>query len=176
MHCPEIQTYVDAFRPTTVKIKINPEKLAQYQLNPITIQNTINNNYQSSPLGSLYVQNQQYLLGMNDNYNSLTALQNLVIGYRDAVSTTPGAASSVMVHTGVPIYLKDIADIAFESRSIAEQPYANFNGKAAVQMQLYTRTVANPLTVSKNSTRLSRVPLKILCPAIWQLVLVMMLL
>ncbi|MSP53119.1 MAG: efflux RND transporter permease subunit [Gammaproteobacteria bacterium] len=134
---PGVQVGSDSLSPV-VKIKLKPELLAQYQLNPSDIGNTINQNYQSAPLGSLLIEQQNYFLNTTDNYNTFSELQNLVVGYQNS-----GAA---------PIYLKNIASIAFERRNNAEMPYTNLNGQTAADVWLYTKTNSNPFLISSTST------------------------
>lgn len=133
---PGVQVGRDSLT-SAVRIKLKPELLAQYQLNPSDVASTINQNYQSAPLGSLLIDKQNYSLNTTDNYNSFNELQNLVVGYQHKVAT--------------PIYLKDIATIAFERRYDSEPPYTNFNGQTAADIWLYTKTDANPFLISSSS-------------------------
>jgi multidrug efflux pump len=129
-----------------VKISLSPMMLAKYQLNPQQVFETINQNYKSSPLGSVYIDKQQYILNVADNFNSLNALKNLIIGY----SSKEDAQNNKLVH-GVPIYLKDIAKVSFTSRDIVDQSFMSYNGVKASGIVLLTETNSNPFFISKAS-------------------------
>ena len=129
-----------------VKISLSPMMLAKYQLNPQQVFETINQNYKSSPLGSIYIDKQQYILNIADNFNSLNALESLIVGY----SSKQDVQNNKLAY-GVPIYLKDIANISFTSRDIVARSFASFNGVNASRISLSTSSLSNPFSISKAS-------------------------
>ena len=142
---PGVQLQYNDIDPV-VKIALNPTMLAKYQLDPQNIFQIINQNYESSPLGSVYIDKQQYILNVSDNFNSLYALKNLVVGYSSKQDN-----ENIKLMKGVPIYLKDIAKISFESRDIAEQSFSSFNGVTSSALWLFTMSSSNPFSISKAS-------------------------
>ncbi len=142
---PGVQLEYDDLSPV-VKIALNPIMLAKYQLDPQMVYQIINQNYESSPLGSMYIDKQQYILNVSDDFNSLYKLKNLVIGY-----TSKEGSQNNKLMKGVPIYLKDIAKISFGPRDIVAQTSSSFNGLTSSSISLYTITDANPFVISKAS-------------------------
>ncbi|ODN42177.1 efflux RND transporter permease subunit [Piscirickettsia litoralis] len=141
---PQVQADADDLDPV-VKIQLRPADLVKYHLNPTNVTQTINQNYQSSPLGDLYINKQQYVLNMEDNFNSLYRLRHLIVGYQHANKVQ---ASEPL---GLPIYLQDIATVSFEPRSTIDQPFSSFNGQTAGVLALHTTQLADPFSISKIS-------------------------
>jgi multidrug efflux pump len=69
-----------------INIGLNPAQLAKYHLNPLSIADEVNSNYQSAPLGSLFIHGQDYILNTSDNYSTLAQLKDLTIGYNKAAN------------------------------------------------------------------------------------------
>lgn len=143
---PGVQIRRSGLRPA-VKIQLKPESLALYHLDPQAIANSINLNYQSAPLGSLYLNKKTYVLDTVDNYDSLVTLQNLIVGYQKPVATQ-NLVKALAQETGTPIYLKDIATLSFQPLGIEDTTYVNYNGKVAASFQLQTTTGANPFQIT----------------------------
>jgi hydrophobe/amphiphile efflux-1 (HAE1) family protein len=139
---PGVSIY-DNFLDSVVRIKINPEAIAKYKLSVTDVNQTIAQNYESSPLGNLVVNKKNYVLNIGNDYTSLNALRHLLIGYRTAEKT--GQAHQL----GMPIYLQDIAQIKFEPRNIVPQSYFSYNGHLGVNLGLNTFTQANPLVTAQ---------------------------
>ena len=118
-----------------VKLQLIPEKLALYHLTPDVISQRVDASYKSTPLGQLYIENQAYPLSLLDKSYSLKTLGNIIVGAKsDAV--------------GLPIYLKDVANISFESSSLVSNYFSSFNGHVADGINLLTSTHANPFIVA----------------------------
>ena len=132
-------TEQDNFPLSVVRIKLKPEMLAKYHLSATAVSQTIANNYQSSPLGTLVIKQKDYTLNIGDDYQSLTALGDLLIGY------------SGKDNSGLPLYVKDIAQISFEPREITPQYYFSYNGHTGVTIGLSTFTQADPLLIAKKA-------------------------
>lgn len=125
-----------------VQIQLDPEKVAQYRLNPLNIAEMVNHNYATAPLGSLYLAGQTYVLNSDKNFNRLHTLKNMVIAYQRSDANTS------KVIRGRPIYLKDIAEVRFAPKITASPPYSSFNGNIAAEIDLLTHANANPFKVS----------------------------
>lgn len=130
---PGVSTNFISSNPV-VKIKLMPEKLAEYHLNASDITSRIDESYQSNPLGALYLNDQAYQLSFEQNINSLYRLENLVVGYIGQQSI------------GRPIFLRDIASIQFEPQSIVPTQFSSYNGRTSSTISLYTTTSVNPFT------------------------------
>jgi multidrug efflux pump len=118
-----------------VKISLMPEMLAQYHLNVLDVTQRINAAYQQHPLGSMYVHQQQYLLGLTSGIHRLDDFSNILVGFQ-----AQGA--------GLPVYLKDVAKVSFESGQLGSHDIYQFNGSNAASIDLSTRLKANPFAVS----------------------------
>lgn len=129
-----------------VSIALNPIKLAQYKLDPLSIANIINANTQFDPLGDIFIKQQDYPLNLNNTINSLYDFDHMLVGY-----TLPTTSSQTITNyfSGLPIYLENIAKISFMPTPSAYQPFSSFNGEQDASINLNTRNNANPLTVSK---------------------------
>lgn len=121
-------------RNPIVRISLLPQKLAQYVLNASDIVTQMNTIFSSIPLGQLDLNNQTYLLRLKNNITSLQDFGNTVIGYQNK-------------NNGTPVYLKDIATIAFESRDFIANDFNSFNNHTADEVTLYTTSDANPFEV-----------------------------
>ncbi len=121
---------------SVVKIEIIPEKIAQYHLDPVAVSQRIDNSYQASPLGKMYVSDQSYNLSLQGSIHNLSQFKKLIVGY------TKGS-------NGQPIFLKDIAHIRFEPREPVATSFSSFNGKKSHRLALVTDGNANPFSVSK---------------------------
>jgi multidrug efflux pump len=119
-----------------VKIKIHPEELAQFHLTPINISQLINTTYQTNPLGAIHIQRQRYQLELADNLNSLDSFRNLIVGYQNG-------------DQGEPIYLKQLANIAFQPQNIIHDHYSSYNGQKAEGLTLLTHGVSDPFKDSQ---------------------------
>ncbi|MBY0545099.1 MAG: efflux RND transporter permease subunit [Gammaproteobacteria bacterium] len=146
-----VLTNSDYLNPV-VKIKLNPAQLALYKLDPSDVANTINKDYQSAPLGAVYVDNTQYPINLSNNFNSLNKLRDMIIGYTKPQPTENLVETLQNQNTTTSIQLKDIAALSFEKRDNTDLAYVNFNGENAAQIKLYTTTSANPFLISKETS------------------------
>ncbi|MFZ9034799.1 MAG: efflux RND transporter permease subunit [Francisellaceae bacterium] len=135
---PGVVTNAGSSNPA-LQINLNPEKIAEFDLNLVAIASMININYASSPLGSLYISGSQYILNSDNNYNTAASIADMVVGF---IGNTDHKV-------GRPIYLKDIATITFAPRLTATPPYASYQGQTSAYINLNTTSDANPFAVSK---------------------------
>lgn len=136
---PGVVLYTGNLNPA-INIALNPEKMAKYSLNPISVSQLIDQNYQSSPLGSLYVSNQDYILNAADNINSISGFKHLIVGFEK---------DSNKDNFGEPIFLNQIADVSFSPQVSASEPYATLNGVLGAYVNLNTQTNANPFKIKE---------------------------
>lgn len=121
-------------RNPIVRISLHPQKLAQYQLNASNIATQMNSIFSSTPLGLLNLSGQAYLLSLKNSINSLQNFSNTIIGYQNK-------------NVGTPVYLRDVATVTFDSRSLVSNDFNSFNGHTADEVSLYTTSGANPFQV-----------------------------
>lgn len=127
-----------------IHIQWIPAKLAQYHLQPMQISSLVDQAFQSSPLGSLYISNQPYTLLLKNPLQNLNDFANLIVGYNASTTSSSGS----------PIYLRDIANINFAPRQPIINSSSSFNGHPSLYFSLSTSGVANPFLVSKKSSQL----------------------
>jgi multidrug efflux pump len=128
-----------------IKIQLNPVAIAAYHLNPVTVSNLINSISQASPLGSLVVQQQRYMLNIGSNLQSLTNFGDIIVGYQYHKARNVGSL------IGKAIYLKDIATVSFEPRDIIAPSVIKVDGKTAAALRLYTTGNADPFYIAKKT-------------------------
>lgn len=121
-----------------IKIELDPKKLAALHLSATKLSSLIDAAYKTNPLGIMHVQNEDYLLNLSGNIDSLQAFDNLVIGYQTGT-------------LGRPIYLKDVANTSFTERSITDTSFHSYQGHVADGIDLFTHGVSNPFAASRIS-------------------------
>jgi|GEM_PF-2803551 len=132
-----------------VSIALNPIQMAQYNLDPVTVASTINNNTQFNPLGDLFIKQQDYPLNLQNNISSLYNFRHMLVDYTYPKSSS--ASNTPNYFSGSPIYLQNIATISFIPTPSASQPFSSFNGQQDAGISLNTRSDGNPITVSKTT-------------------------
>jgi len=159
---PELQSLPNTFLNTpeidpVVKIKLDPARMAAYKLDPSVVSQTINNLYQSNPLGSMAIQDQLYILNNQNNLNTLDQLGNLMIGYEYAQSPNALNSSSSNnsnqlntqnIYLGQPVYLKNIATLSFEPRKLIADNIYKLEDQNALEVFIGTHTNADPFSSS----------------------------
>jgi multidrug efflux pump subunit AcrB len=132
-----------------VSIALNPVALTRFALNPLNVSKTIDDNSQFAPLGDLFISEQDYPLNAQTNLASLYHLNHMLVGYTPAPSNASNKTPNYLNDS--PIYLNDIAKIAFIEKPSAYTKVSSFNGESDSEIDLYTRNAANPLEVSKET-------------------------
>lgn len=128
---PGVSIYLSSEDPV-IRVKLNPAMIAKFNLNLLAISQLVNTSYKDNPLGELYIDKQNYTLGLKNHVTTLNQLENLIIGYNSAG----------------PVYLKNIAKVSFEPQEITPDIYTGFNGHPAVTMSLFTKSSADPFAIS----------------------------
>jgi multidrug efflux pump len=135
-----------------VSIALNPVALTRFALNPLDVSKTIDENSQLSPLGDLFISQQDYPLNVQTDSASLYHLNHMLISYTSPPSAQMTQSDKILNYlNGAPIYLGDIAKIAFIEKPSAYQKFSSFNGESGSEIDLATRNAANPLEVSKET-------------------------
>ena len=150
---PGVDLDVDSMQPTLL-INFSPEQLALYNINPLTLSETLNQEFSSQPLGKLYIAQQPYLLGFSRQLQTISDFGQLIIGQREATATAaadPGNPSSAI--GSQPLRLQDVAQVTFAPRDLVPNSVSYFNGKIAGSIHLYTTGAANPFQVKTATDR-----------------------
>ena len=145
---PGVTIYSSSNNPE-VSIALNPIQLAQYQLDPISVANTLDQNTQLSPLGDMLISQQDYPLNVQTPLASLYNFNHLLIGYTSPSLTQSNKTPNYL--NGLPIYLNDIAKVSFIPTPSADALFSSFNGVQNASIELDTRNSANPITISKET-------------------------
>jgi hydrophobic/amphiphilic exporter-1 (mainly G- bacteria), HAE1 family len=123
-----------------IHVELSREKITALELSVDRIVNVLRTENQNIPIGEVYQGDRAYLLRSQGQFASLDQIENLV----------------VMTRTGVPVYLKDIADVkdtTEDNRSILR-----INGRPGVRMQVTKQSGTNTVQVAQAvRTELERV-------------------
>ncbi len=125
-----------------VRIKLNPEKMQQYNLNVLAVKNTLEAQNQNYPLGNLALDQHSYMISINAKTSSLPAIEDMVVGMS-------GDAKNANGHI---VHLKDIADVSYENQDIVAKDKVLFGKHNALSVTLVAEGQADPINVSKSVT------------------------
>ena len=89
------QTNVIGGRSRELKVQIDPDRLASYNVSPITVEQTIKNANMSLSAGSFDHHNEEYKVKVGQYFQSKEEIENLVLG----------------IYQNRPVYIKDVANV-----------------------------------------------------------------
>jgi HAE1 family hydrophobic/amphiphilic exporter-1 len=125
-----------------IHVKLSKEKITALDLSVDRVVSTIRTENQNIPLGEVFEGDTSFLLRSAGQFGSLEEIKNLVI-------QTKG---------GVPVYLRDIADVQDTTEDL--RSFTRINGKPGVRMQVTKQsgknTVAIATQVKKEIERINR--------------------
>jgi HAE1 family hydrophobic/amphiphilic exporter-1 len=113
-----------------IHVELSKEKITALNLSVNTVVQTLRTENQNTPLGEIYQGDATFLLRSQGQFQSIDDIRNLV----------------VMTRQGVPVYLRDIAEVldtTEERRSIMR-----INGKPGVQIQVQKQSGKNTVSVA----------------------------
>ena len=148
---PKFRTFPDVILRGTfdadpvVKISLDPQAIAFYHLDPLNINQIINQHHRSSPLGHLHIDKQNYQLNMHNQVDTLAALGEIVVGYRTG-EPHHKHPSDVQV-----VRLRQIADIRLAPRDGLAHKFSQSNGKTAAFLWVNTQSLSDPFSVNKQA-------------------------
>lgn len=152
-----------------VKVQLDPEAMMVNQLDPLSVASMLNLLYRSNPLGSIHIQNQEYVLNLLGGITNLKTLENAVVGYRFA-----DPQNKLNNLLGSPVLLNQIAKINFEPRDPVSNHIFKINGKEAVWVSVNTHSNANPFTAQTEVNELLQtLPRDIQAISIWDTAVLM---
>ena len=140
------QGFVVGGEPLEVKIEINPEKLASYNIPLIQVGRTIQAANSENPAGSFSAWQQFYKVYTGDYLKSAEDVMDLIVG----------------VHDNAPVFLRDIATVKEEGRDprsvVSHFTAAGYHGKevaldgeTAVTVALAKKPGSNGVTVARDA-------------------------
>jgi HAE1 family hydrophobic/amphiphilic exporter-1 len=118
-----------------IHVELSKEKITALNLSVDRIVQTLRQENQNTPLGEVYQGDSTFLLRSQGQFTSLEDIRNLV----------------VMTREGVPVYLRDIADV----RDSTEQrrSFMRINGQPGVQLQIQKQSGTNTVQVARAVVR-----------------------
>jgi HAE1 family hydrophobic/amphiphilic exporter-1 len=114
-----------------IHVELSKEKVTALNLSVNQVVQTLRNENQNTPLGEIYQGNSTFLLRAQGQFQSIEDIKNVV----------------VMTREGVPVYMRDIADVkdATEQR----RSFMRINGKPGVQIQVQKQSGKNTVAVAQ---------------------------
>ena len=114
-----------------IHVELSKEKVTALNLSVTQVVQTLRNENQNTPLGEIYQGNSTFLLRSQGQFQSIEDIKNVVVMTRD----------------GVPVYMRDIADVkdATEQR----RSFMRINGRPGVQIQIQKQSGKNTVAVAE---------------------------
>jgi hydrophobic/amphiphilic exporter-1 (mainly G- bacteria), HAE1 family len=114
-----------------IHVELSREKITALNLGVDRIVQTLRQENQNTPLGEVYQGDSAFLLRSQGQFASLEDIRNLVVMTRD----------------GIPVYLRDIADV----RDATEQrrSFMRINGRPGIQVQVQKQSGTNTVAVAR---------------------------
>jgi len=113
-----------------IHIELSKEKVTALNLAVTQIVNSLKLENQNTPLGEVYQGDATFLVRSQGQFTSLEDIRNLV----------------VMTRQGVPVYLRDIADV--KDTTEQRRSFMRINGKPGVQLQVQKQSGKNTVQVA----------------------------
>jgi HAE1 family hydrophobic/amphiphilic exporter-1 len=114
-----------------IQIELSKEKITALNLGVDRVVQTIRQENQNTPLGEIDQGDSTYLLRSQGQFQSLEDIRNLVVLTRD----------------GVPVYLRDIAEVKDSTEE--RRSFMRINGKPGVQIQVQKQSGKNTVQVAQ---------------------------
>jgi hydrophobic/amphiphilic exporter-1 (mainly G- bacteria), HAE1 family len=112
-----------------IHVDLSKEKIQALNLSVTQVVQSIRTENQNTPLGEIYQGNSTFLVRSQGQFQSLEDIRNLV----------------VMTRQGVPVYMRDIADV--QDSTEQRRQFMRINGKSAVQLQIQKQSGTNTVAV-----------------------------
>jgi HAE1 family hydrophobic/amphiphilic exporter-1 len=122
---------VDGGLRRQVRVELSREKITALDLPVDRVVSAIRTENQNVPLGEIDEGDTTYLLRSQGQFESIDALRNLV----------------VFTRSGVPIYLRDIAEVRDSTED--ERSFLRINGKAGVRMRVTKQSGKNTVAIAQ---------------------------
>jgi HAE1 family hydrophobic/amphiphilic exporter-1 len=112
-----------------IHVDLSKEKIQALNLSVTQVVQAIRSENQNTPLGEIYQGNSTFLVRSQGQFQSIDDIRNLV----------------VMTRQGVPVYMRDIADVTDSTEE--RRQFMRINGKSAVQLQIQKQSGTNTVAV-----------------------------
>jgi HAE1 family hydrophobic/amphiphilic exporter-1 len=112
-----------------IHIDLSKEKIQALNLSVTQVVQSIRQENQNTPLGEIYQGNSTFLVRSQGQFQSIEDIRNLV----------------VLTRQGVPVYMRDIADVVDSTEQ--RRQFMRINGKSAVQLQIQKQSGTNTVAV-----------------------------
>src|SRR5687768_4208887 len=114
-----------------IHVELSKEKVTALNLSVTQVVATLRQENQNTPLGEIYQGNSTFLLRSQGQFQSIEDIKNVV----------------VMTREGVPVYMRDIAEVkdATEQR----RSFMRINGRPGVQIQIQKQSGKNTVAVAQ---------------------------
>src|SRR5687768_2108052 len=117
-----------------IHVELSKEKITALNLSVNTVVQTLRSENQNTPLGEIYQGDATFLLRSQGQFQSVNDIGNLV----------------VMTRAGVPVYLRDIAEVLDTTEE--RRSFMRINGKPGVQIQIQKQSGKNTVAVADSVT------------------------
>src|SRR5688500_15626684 len=114
-----------------IHVELSKEKITALNLSVNTVVQTLRAENQNTPLGEIYQGDATFLLRSQGQFQSVNDIGNLV----------------VMTRAGVPVYLRDIAEVLDTTEE--RRSFMRINGKPGVQIQIQKQSGKNTVSVAQ---------------------------
>jgi len=114
-----------------IHVELSKEKITALNLSVASIVQTLQNENQNTPLGEIYQGDASFLVRSLGQFQNVEDIRNVV----------------VMTRQGVPIYMRDIAEVKDSTEE--RRSFMRINGKPGVQLQVQKQSGKNTISVAK---------------------------
>jgi HAE1 family hydrophobic/amphiphilic exporter-1 len=113
-----------------IHVDLSKEKITALNLSVTTVVQSLRQENQNTPLGEIYQGDSTFLVRSQGQFQSIEDIKNLV----------------VMTRQGVPVYLRDIADVSDTTEQ--RRSFMRINGKPGIQIQVQKQSGKNTVAVA----------------------------
>jgi HAE1 family hydrophobic/amphiphilic exporter-1 len=114
-----------------IHVELSKEKITALNLSVSQVVQTLRQENQNTPLGEIYQGDATFLLRSQGQFRSIDDIRNLV----------------VLTRAGVPVYLRDIAEVLDTTEE--RRSFMRINGKPGVQIQIQKQSGKNTVAVAE---------------------------
>src|SRR5688572_20633306 len=128
---PVAQINVNGGLRRQIHVDLSKEKITALNLSVTQVVSSLRQENQNTPLGEIYQGDATFLVRSQGQFQSVEDIRNLV----------------VMTRQGVPVYLKDIADV--KDTTEQRRNFMRINGRPGIQIQVQKQSGKNTVEVAK---------------------------
>jgi hydrophobic/amphiphilic exporter-1 (mainly G- bacteria), HAE1 family len=115
-----------------IHVELSKEKITALNLSVNAVVQTLRSENQNTPLGEIFSGDAMYLVRSQGQFQNLEDIRNLV----------------VLTRQGVPVYLRDIADV--KDTTEQRRSFMRINGKPGVRIQVQKQSGKNTVAVARS--------------------------